>query len=98
MNDERPVGVRAATGPHQHRLVWASPGDLTLRYGDQVVIEEGAEHWLGQVVVTPDQILETVSLVSLPRVSRFAAEADNWPSAPERAGARLSATLNPPEA
>lgn len=94
VGDEGPVGVRAVTGRLRHRLVWASTGGAPLRSGDRVVVEDGAEHWLAEVVVTPDQILETVRLETLPRVARLAAEADGWPLPPERAGARLLATLS----
>ncbi|MCC7368355.1 MAG: hypothetical protein IT306_08030 [Chloroflexi bacterium] len=95
MAGERPVGVRAVTGWLRHRLVWASPNGVTLRHGDRVLVEDGATSWLAEVVVMPDQIVEAVSLDVLPRVARQASHADGWPTPPERAGARLLATLGP---
>jgi hypothetical protein len=103
-----PVGVRPMTSPFNRpapgavmtRLRWVQPGSLVLQYGDRVVVGEGEDAWLGEVVVPVERLLEwpgLAELPDLPLVVRRAEDAE-WPAPPDTAGRRLLESLAlPPE-
>ena len=98
----RIAGVRPPpTSPHWDggRLRFADAGALALAPGDWVVIEAGpvpSEPWVGEVVVVPEQIVESAPLSSLGRVLRLATDGERPPARTEGAGLRLLRSLGLP--
>jgi hypothetical protein len=96
-----PVGVRAVTGDRAGRLTWAETGtvDTThLTVGSRVLVRDGEQELLAEVIVVPGQLLESPPLADLPSIVRVATDADAWPTMPDRAGRALLDSLGlPPE-
>ena len=66
---DRPVGVRLTPGAP---LVWVDAGGLAVEVGEWVVLAgEGGEQ-VGEVVVRPSQVIESVLVGALPFIVRRA--------------------------
>jgi hypothetical protein len=95
------VGVRAVTGDRAGRLTWVSVTEYRggqLAPGARVVVRDGEQMWLGEVLVPSERLLESPSLTDLPVIARLADASDTWPAVPDRAGRTLLDSLRlPPE-
>lgn len=95
------VGVRPPpTAPEweQGRLRYARPGRLDVRVGDWVVVESQAgEGWVGEVIVAPEQLVESPPMNTLPTVARLARPDERPPARAVGAGLSLLDSLGMPE-
>lgn len=88
-----PTGIRLAAG---EPLVFADAGDLHLTMGEWVLVVDGAAERVGEVVVVPDQVVESTVAEWLPRVTRRAQPTEIMAAAPAGAGLVLLRSLELP--
>ena len=88
----RPAGIRLTLGGP---LVYADAGRLALGVGEWVVVADGPAERVGEVVIAPSQVVESVLAGPLPRVVRRA-RPDERPLPSAGAGAALLRSLGLP--
>ena len=88
-----PAGVRCTPGGP---LVYVDAGRLTLAVGEWVVVADPLGERIGEVVIAPSQILESVLTGPLPRVARRARPEERPAPSSGAGGASLLRSLELP--